>query len=55
VLKGNKNAPSAKINDYNSFENPNTVSVKDFKNVKLSQGSLSVQLPAKSVVMLEIE
>jgi alpha-N-arabinofuranosidase len=46
---------SAKINDYNSFDKPNTVNVKDLKNAKLSKGSLSITLPAKSVVMLEIE
>jgi alpha-N-arabinofuranosidase len=46
---------SAKLNDCNTFENPNTIAVRDFKDVKLSKGSLSVQLPAKSVVMLEIE
>jgi alpha-N-arabinofuranosidase len=46
---------SAKINDYNSFDKPNTVSVKDFKTAKLSGGKLNISLPAKSVVMLEIE
>jgi len=46
---------SAKINDYNSFENPNIVAVKDFKDAKLSKETLTVQLPAKSVVMLAIE
>ena len=46
---------AAKINDYNSFEKPNTVGVKDFKDAKLSGGKLTVNLPAKSVVMLEIE
>jgi alpha-N-arabinofuranosidase len=46
---------SAKINDYNTFDKPNTVSVKDFKDAKLSGGKLNVSLPAKSVVMLEIE
>ena len=46
---------AAKINDYNSFEKPNTVGVKDFKDAKLSGGKLMVNLPAKSVVMLEIE
>lgn len=46
---------SAKINDHNSFDNPNVVSVKDFKDAKLTKGNLSIQLPAKSVVMLEIE
>jgi alpha-N-arabinofuranosidase len=46
---------SAKINDYNSFDNPHTVGVKDFKDAKLSGGKLTVNLPAKSVVMLEID
>jgi alpha-N-arabinofuranosidase len=46
---------ATKINDYNTFEQPNTVSVKDFKDAKLSKDILSVTLPAKSVIMLEIE
>jgi alpha-N-arabinofuranosidase len=46
---------SAKINDYNTYDKPNTVSVKDFGDAKLSGGKLSVSLPAKSVVLLEIE
>ena len=46
---------SAKINDYNTFDKPNTVSVKDFGDAKLSGGKLTVNLPSKSVVMLEIE
>jgi alpha-N-arabinofuranosidase len=46
---------SAKINDYNTFEQPNIVTVKDFKGAKLSKGLLSISLPAKSVVMLGIE
>jgi alpha-N-arabinofuranosidase len=46
---------SAKINDYNSFDKPDVVSVKDFKDAKLSGGKLTVNLPAKSVILLEIE
>jgi alpha-N-arabinofuranosidase len=46
---------SAKVNDYNSFDQPNTVGVKDFKEVKLSGGGLNITLPSKSVVLLEIE
>ncbi|MDR0542966.1 MAG: alpha-N-arabinofuranosidase [Dysgonamonadaceae bacterium] len=46
---------SAKINDYNTFEKPNTVSVKDFKSAGVSKNTLSVKLPAKSIVMLEIQ
>jgi len=46
---------SDKINNYNTFDKPDTVSVKDFGDAKLSGGKLSVTLPSKSVVMLEIE
>ncbi|MDR2497615.1 MAG: alpha-N-arabinofuranosidase [Tannerellaceae bacterium] len=45
---------SPKLNDYNSFDRPNTVGVKDFKGAKLSSGKLTVTLPPKSVVMVEI-
>jgi alpha-N-arabinofuranosidase len=46
---------SDKLTDHNTFDKPNAVTIKDFKEVKLSKGVLSVTLPAKSVVMLEIE
>jgi alpha-N-arabinofuranosidase len=46
---------STNLTDYNTFDKPNTVTVKDFKGAKLSKSSLSVTLPAKSVVMLELE
>jgi alpha-N-arabinofuranosidase len=46
---------SDKINDHNTFDKPNTVNVKDFNGIRLSKESLSVTLPSKSVIMLEIE
>jgi alpha-N-arabinofuranosidase len=46
---------SAKINAYNSFEQPDNVAIKEFKDAKLSGSKLNILLPAKSVVMLEIE
>jgi len=46
---------SAKINDHNTFENPNTVTVKEFKEARINGGTLSVQLPSKSVVVLELQ
>jgi alpha-N-arabinofuranosidase len=45
---------SSKINDYNTFENPETVRPQEFKDVKVSGGKLTVKLPAKSIVALEI-
>ncbi|MDR2065617.1 MAG: alpha-N-arabinofuranosidase [Prevotellaceae bacterium] len=46
---------AAKMNDYNSFENPRAVGIKAFKEAKLTGGKLTVTLPAKSIVLLEIE
>ena len=46
---------SAKINDHNTFDAPNTVTVKDFKGAKTDRGTLFIQLPSKSVVMLELQ
>ncbi|MDR1672984.1 MAG: alpha-N-arabinofuranosidase [Bacteroidales bacterium] len=46
---------STKSSDHNTFDKPNTVSVKDFNDAKLSKESLSVTLPAKSIVLLEME
>jgi alpha-N-arabinofuranosidase len=44
-----------KINDYNSIDQPSKVSVKEFKGASLSGSNLSVVLPSKSVVMLELK
>ena len=46
---------SAKINDYNTFEQPSKVTVATYTGAKLNKGMLNIQLPAKSVVMIEIE
>lgn len=46
---------SPKITDHNTFEKPDIVKPVDFKDAKLSQGKLSVKLPAKSIVVLEVE
>ena len=46
---------SEKVNDHNTFDKPNTVGIKDFNDAKLSGGKLNITLPAKSVIMLEIE
>jgi alpha-N-arabinofuranosidase len=45
---------SARIDDHNTFTQPDKVKVVAFNGAKLNRGALSIQLPAKSVVMLEI-
>ena len=43
-----------KINSYNDFGKKEEVTMKDFKNVKLENNQLKVELPAKSIVMIEL-
>jgi alpha-N-arabinofuranosidase len=43
------------MNSHNSFDSPNVVKPETFKDVSLSGGKLTATLPAKSVVVFEIE
>ena len=43
------------ITDYNSFEQPNKVVPTQFKNMKLNKDVLVVDLPAQSIVALELQ
>ncbi|HEX2936204.1 MAG TPA: alpha-N-arabinofuranosidase [Bacteroidales bacterium] len=43
------------INAVNTFEKPDVVKTTEFKGAKLSGNTLSVKLPAKSVVMIELK
>ncbi len=45
---------SKQINDYNTFEAPNTVIVHSFSNFKIVEDALEVVLPSKSVVVVEL-
>jgi len=45
---------SKNIADHNTFENPNTVNITDFKGAKLNKGTLQVKIPAKSIVTLAL-
>lgn len=46
---------SAKFNDVNTFDNPNKIRVQPFSGAKKQGADLVVELPAKSVVMLELK
>ncbi len=46
---------SAKLQDYNSFENPEKVKPAVFKGASISSSSLTVKVPAFSVVVLELK
>jgi len=44
---------SSKLQDFNSFENPNKISPVAFKDFKNSNGKIEINLPPFSVVVLE--
>lgn len=46
---------SLHINDYNTFDNPSTVLVKDFTGIKMEKGSVKVVIPAGAIVTLEVK
>ncbi len=46
---------SAQLTDYNSFEQPDVVKPAPFRDAKVKNGILTIQLPAKSIVTLELQ
>ncbi len=46
---------SARLQDYNTFENPDKIQPVDFKGASLSGAQLKVKLPPASVVVLELK
>jgi alpha-N-arabinofuranosidase len=42
------------INSHNTFDAPDAVAPQPFTGASLAEGKLSVKLPAKSVVVLEL-
>ena len=45
---------SAAMNDMNTFENPNTIKPAPFTGYKLQNAELTLNIPAKSVVVIEL-
>ena len=45
---------SAKVNDYNSFENPNRIQPSNFSDFKYKNGKLSLTIPPFSCVVVEL-
>lgn len=45
---------ASKINDHNTFEQPDKVKIADYKGAKVSKGKISASIPAKSVVLLQV-
>jgi len=41
---------SGNIKDYNTFEEPNKIGIKEFNNFKIDSGKLIINMPAKSII-----
>jgi alpha-L-arabinofuranosidase len=52
---GGRILTSAKLQDHNTFDKPDAVKPVNFTGAKLASGTLTVKLPAHSVVMLELK
>ncbi len=46
---------SKRVSDFNDFEHPDVVQPREFKDAKLKRGVLTVEIPAKSIVVLTIK
>ncbi|MCF8336071.1 MAG: alpha-N-arabinofuranosidase [Bacteroidales bacterium] len=45
----------SQMNAHNTFEDPKKVTVREFNNAEVENGRIKVEVPAKSVVMVEFE
>lgn len=55
-LKGSGQILTAgKVNAFNSFEKPNEVSIQSFTDFKINGDNLEINLPSKSVVVVELQ
>lgn len=45
---------SKSIDSHNTFDNPNVVAPAPFKGAKISKGSLTIMVPAKAIISLEL-
>ena len=46
---------SKRVDDYNDFKHPDVVAPKEFKDAKLNKGVLSLNVPAKSLIVLTLK
>ena len=42
------------MNDYNDFGKPEAVTIKDFSGARLKNGLIQINIPSKSIIMLEL-
>jgi alpha-N-arabinofuranosidase len=46
---------SKNVADFNDFQHPDVVSPKEYKDAKLKKGVLTVKVPAKSIIVLNLK
>jgi len=46
---------SKNVADYNDFEHPDKVQPAEFKGAKVKKGKLTVKVPAKSIIVLDLK
>ena len=46
---------SKRIDDFNSFEKPDVVKINDFKDFKIKDNTLTVKMPAKSIITISVK
>ena len=46
---------SKNVADYNDFQHPNVVAPADYKDAKTAKGVVTVKVPAKSIIVLNIK
>lgn len=54
TLKGGQIITGSDVRAHNTFDKPESVSLRDYKDAKFKNGQLSVKLPAKSLVTIAI-
>lgn len=55
VVVGGDILTCANINDYNDFGQQEKVSLKKFANAKINKGILTVNMPAKSIITIQVK
>ena len=46
---------SKKVDDYNDFQHPNVVAPKAYNDAQVKKGVVTVKIPAKSIIVLNIK
>ncbi|MCH5225525.1 MAG: hypothetical protein J1D77_05970 [Muribaculaceae bacterium] len=53
-IEGGEILKSDNISDYNDFDSPDKVKIENFKDAKIKNGILEVELPQASIITLKL-